>query len=147
MNIKLCFNNEIHRISKLPASFKALLEVVQVTFKNSLPPHYALQYEDSDGDRITLAHEEDYKSMIDPSSKNSIKVYVVSKENADMSFSQAEIHIVHETSSNQVLEVEISEEKVEEVLKDKEQPKEEKNRVPKPREQLFVCWGGVQPSF
>jgi len=80
MSIKLCYNNEIHRVSKLPADLKALLDTVQTIFKGSLPEHFALQYDDIDGDRITVCNDDDYKSMTEADMNNStktIKVYIV----------------------------------------------------------------------
>jgi len=81
MSLKICLNSEIHRVPKLPASFKALKETVESLFKASLPPNYYLQYIDNEGDKITLSNEDDYKSMLETdiaTSTKSIKINIVS---------------------------------------------------------------------
>jgi len=80
---KLCYNNEIHRVSKLPSDFKSLEEIVSQAFKSILPTKWALQYEDTDGDRIMLTSDEDYRAMLECEAENdskSIKIYLVSIE-------------------------------------------------------------------
>jgi len=85
MSLKLCFNNQIHRVPKLPVNFNALLKTAQVIFKDTLPVHYTLQYEDADGDKIVLSSNEDYQAMIDTeiepattvSPSKSVKIYIV----------------------------------------------------------------------
>ena len=81
MIIKLCYNSEIHRVSQQPATFKALNDAVKNVFGKALPPVYALQYTDVDGDRVMISNEEDYNAMLEtamPNSSKSIKIYVVS---------------------------------------------------------------------
>jgi hypothetical protein len=92
MFIKLCLNNEIHKLSALPKSFLALRDSVQSVFKGSLPSTYALQYEDSDSDKVMIANDEDFQAMIQaaPKGSQSIKVYVISSENG---FSQNSLEI------------------------------------------------------
>jgi len=80
---KLCYNNEIHRVSKLPSDFKSLEQIVSQAFKSILPAKWALQYEDNDGDRIMLTSDEDYRAMLEceaDSDSKSIKIYLVSIE-------------------------------------------------------------------
>jgi len=92
---KLCFNNEIHRISKLPTDYPALVQTVSLAFKTGLPDNWALQYEDSDGDRIMLTSDEDYKAMIEcesETSSKSIKIYVVVLEGRSMEMSTSRIN-------------------------------------------------------
>src|SRR4051812_20687224 len=87
MIIKLCFNNEIHRISQPPSGFKALNDIAKNVFKNSLPPVFALQYDDVDGDRIMLSAEEDFKAMVETMSntKKTIKVYITALDESMIS--------------------------------------------------------------
>jgi len=80
---KLCYNNEIHRVSKLPSDFKSLEQIVSQAFKSILPAKWALQYEDNDGDRIMLTSDEDYRAMLEceaESDSKSIKIYLLSIE-------------------------------------------------------------------
>jgi len=75
---KLCYKNEIHRISKLPTDYKTLVQSVVAAFKSNLPLNWALQYEDADGDRVMLTSDEDYRAMIEceaESSSKSIKIF------------------------------------------------------------------------
>lgn len=81
MSIKICLNSEIHRVPKLPVSFKALKETVESLFKTTLPPNYVLQYVDNEGDQITLSNEEDYQTLLETdiaSSTRSIKICIAS---------------------------------------------------------------------
>ena len=63
MIIKLVFQGEIHRISKLPESFEALMEYALKSFKERMPDIFTLQYQDCDGDLVMLTNNEDYKAM------------------------------------------------------------------------------------
>jgi hypothetical protein len=80
MSLKFCFNNEIHKSNKRPEDFNALLEQVKLIFKGQLPPIFTLQYEDSEGDKVTLSCDEDYKALIESNGKQCLKIYVVAKE-------------------------------------------------------------------
>jgi len=82
MRIKVCFNNETHRISKLPDSFEALSKLVTSIFLSSIPSKWRLEYIDSDGDHIMLADEQDYKEYLDSEVQNqdstsSVKIFIV----------------------------------------------------------------------
>jgi len=88
---KLCFNNEIHRISKLPDDFSSLVQTVKLAFKDTLPNTWALQYKDADDDFVMLTNDEDFKAMLEceaESSSKSIKIFVISfADNNGMTFS------------------------------------------------------------
>lgn len=62
--MKLCFGNEIHRVSKLPASISALKESINKAFEGRLSNGYTLQYFDADNDKIMLTNDEDFTAMI-----------------------------------------------------------------------------------
>ena len=79
MSLKLCFNNEIHKCAKFPDSYDSLLKIVKKIFKDTLPSNFGLQYDDSDGDRIMIASDEDFKELLASSTK-AIKVFVIPKE-------------------------------------------------------------------
>jgi hypothetical protein len=64
MKAKICFNNEIHRVSKLPEKFEALAHLINSSFHTQLPQAWALYYVDSDGDKIVLGDEHDYKEFV-----------------------------------------------------------------------------------
>jgi len=90
MKIKVCFNNETHRISKLPESFEALTKLISTIFLSAIPSSWRLEYIDSDGDKIMLADEKDYKEFLDSemkdlNSNNSVKVFIVPYEGASNS--------------------------------------------------------------
>jgi len=95
-SLKLCFNNEIHRISKLPIDYKTLVETVNIAFKSNLPNRWALQYEDTDGDRIMLTSEEDYKAMLECESEISsktIKIYLATLEERSVDMSTSRLNL------------------------------------------------------
>jgi len=79
MSIKLCFNHEIHRVSKLPDNFKSLIETVQAIFKKNLPQQWNLQYLDCEGDKIMLDSEEDLQAMLRQLNEKmqSIKIFII----------------------------------------------------------------------
>jgi hypothetical protein len=107
MIIKLCFNNEIHRVSQLPSSFKALNEVVKSVFKNTLPPVYALQYDDVDGDRIMLSGDEDFKAMTEsnlPNSKKTMKVYISALDESFISLKK-DVSIISKSDTSENYQV------------------------------------------
>jgi len=83
MTLKICHNNQIHRISKLPSDFASLIKTISLLFENQLPPKWTLQYVDSDGDRVMLSDEHDFSNLVDDgllSSTKSVKVYVLPLE-------------------------------------------------------------------
>lgn len=78
MIIKFVFKNEIHRCSKVPADFPALLSALKLVFKETLPENFTLQYDDPDGDKIMLTSQEDYLAMMEneKDANTTIKIYV-----------------------------------------------------------------------
>jgi hypothetical protein len=80
MTLKICYNNQIHRISKLPSDFASLAKTVSLLFENQLPPNWTLQYVDSDGDRVMLSDEHDFSNLVEDgllTSTKSVKVFVL----------------------------------------------------------------------
>jgi len=83
MKIKVCYNNETHRISKLPETFEALTKLISSIFLTAIPSTWRLEYVDSDGDKIMLADEQDYKEFIESECQNmassnaSVKIFIV----------------------------------------------------------------------
>ena len=76
-SLKFCFQNEIHKCSKLPIDFKALVESIQTVFKGHLISSFELQYEDSDGDRIMLSNQEDFESLLQSElNSKSVKIFI-----------------------------------------------------------------------
>lgn len=73
MPIKVCYKNEIHRVTKTPQDFTALLQAIKEIFHNEIPEKFNLQYEDSEGDKIVLASNEDYKLALESELSNSSK--------------------------------------------------------------------------
>lgn len=92
--VKLCFNEEIHRISSLPDNTKALLDLAQHFFKHKLPTDWTLQYQDSDKDLIMLTDDQDLKHLKEeiassPSSLTSIKIFVLPLNNTNSTEAKA----------------------------------------------------------
>jgi len=92
MPVKICFNNQTHRIAQHPADFKSLLQKIVEIFGNQLPQSWTLQYLDSDDDKIMLSSQEDYKALLEEeigSSSKSVKIFIETLDenqiNADLS--------------------------------------------------------------
>jgi len=83
MAIKVYFNNQIHRLTKLPDNLQDLLAQITSLFKNELPSSWKLQYLDSEGDQIIVSHEHDFKELkeIESSTSNfTLKLYILPNE-------------------------------------------------------------------
>jgi len=96
MKAKVCFNDEIHRISNVPEKLSELKELITSTFHNKLPPSWAIQYKDSDEDKIVISDEndfEEFKTFAEQVNKGSsiIKIYVVSIDNLKVSCSKSDV--------------------------------------------------------
>lgn len=63
MKAKICFNNEIHKVSNLPGNFEGLRQLVAKIFQDKLPEFINLQYLDSDGDKILISDEKDFEEF------------------------------------------------------------------------------------
>ena len=90
MKLKVCYNNETHRISKLPETFQELSDLVSKIFLSCLPESWRLEYLDADGDKIMLADDQDYKEFLNSELKASnglsaVKIFIVPKEGVDES--------------------------------------------------------------
>lgn len=113
---KLCFNNEIHRLSKVPDNYESLAQSFKLTFKNKLPTRWALQYDDEEGDRIMLTNQGDFEAMLELESQTStkaIKIYVLPLDDTKMNSSVMVASIKPEgLSENKSGELKISEKKV-----------------------------------
>jgi len=105
MALKVCFNNQIHRIAKIPTTYQALIQTVAFLFENQLPPRWTLQYVDSDGDSIMLSDENDFKNLVEEElegSNKSIKIYIFPLQ--DLEKSQLNISIPNQTEEFQLIE-------------------------------------------
>jgi len=83
MNLKFCYNNEIHKCSRIPDSFLTLLTAIKNVFRDQLPQNFVLRYEDTDGDKVMLTNDDDYQGFLDGELKNAIKavkIYVMPKD-------------------------------------------------------------------
>jgi arginine deiminase len=66
MSIKFVFNDNLHKVNKIPVSMKELHNIILTMFQDKLIDNeYNLAYEDEDSDIITLSSELDYHSMIE----------------------------------------------------------------------------------
>jgi hypothetical protein len=80
MSLKLSFSNEIHRVSKPPVSYSALISHSQVLFSSKLPSTWGLEYLDEENDRVVLSSDHDYQSLLEDVSKGkSVKIFIVEK--------------------------------------------------------------------
>lgn len=97
MSLKLVFNNEIHRVSKLPGSITALVQTANTLFSSTLPSQWGFQYVDSEGDKVVLKSEEDFQAMLAEvsQSKKSVKIYITSDGKFDqIEDSQSDFQII-----------------------------------------------------
>ena len=123
---KLCYNNEIHRVSKLPSDFKSLEEIVSQAFKSILPTKWALQYEDTDGDRIMLTSDEDYRAMLEceaESDSKSIKIYLVSIEERG-GLDSSRLHLCDISKTESIINYPSQQASTEILIKEEEKPEE-----------------------
>jgi len=79
MILKFCYKNEIHRVSRPPSNFNAIIDAVKTYFGDILPKYWSLQYIDADGDRVMLCTEDDYAGLMQLGER-SIKIYVIDLE-------------------------------------------------------------------
>ena len=87
MAVKVLYNAEIHRISRLPDDFKALLASILSIFKTCLPTSWRLHYTDPEGDSIAICHEQDYAEFIEvhSQSRDSVpRLYIVPVESPNV---------------------------------------------------------------
>jgi len=92
MTVKICLNNQTHRISKHPQNFTTLLQKIVEIFGNQLPQRWTLQYLDSDNDKVMLSSQEDYRALLEEeigNSSKSVKIFIEAlgenQSNADLS--------------------------------------------------------------
>jgi hypothetical protein len=80
MSLKLCFSSEIHRVSKPPVSFKALISHSQELFSSKLPTRWALEYIDEENDKVVLSSDHDYQALLEDVSKGkNVKIFITEK--------------------------------------------------------------------
>jgi len=94
MDAKVFYDTEIHRVTRCPANLQDFLNMVPSLFRVQLPASWRLHYTDSDGDDITIGHQQDYTEFLEIfSGKNSSvpKLCIVPVGEKD--------RIVHTTSS------------------------------------------------
>jgi len=106
MKAKICFNNEIHRISNLPEALSGLKDVVSTLFKATLPQSWTLQYIDCEGDKIVIGNEHDYAEMKNwgmqgNQASSIIKIFVESSQFGNLSEIKKEEVLSAESVSSQ----------------------------------------------
>ncbi len=136
MTIKICFDNQTHRVSKSPESYAHLLQKVAEIFGNQLPQYWTLQYLDSDSDKIMLTTEEDYKTLLEEEVANSskaIRLFILPLDQelttsrilaaGEISERKEEETIVNDESTEKIEAAPLEKEEifVEEILETKEQ--------------------------
>ncbi len=146
MTIKICFDNQTHKIAKNPTDYDTLLKKVAEIFGNQLPQNWTLQYLDSDDDKIMLNSQEDYKTLLEEEmseSKKSVKVFVFPLEEnslirSQVSFAQKEEiiekvpTIIEDAESVYIVEPQ-------ELIKEQEEIIQEKEEVaPVPEEKILI---------
>lgn len=91
LSIKLVFNNEIHRVTKAPPTFKDLQQYCSSIFHY---PAFLVRYEDEEGDMITIASELDLQTAYSSSSSNRslrLLLSLPNSSNPEPSFSNPEV--------------------------------------------------------
>ena len=77
---KICFENQIHKVLKLPNDYDSLKETVSSFYESQLPEKWVLQYTDLEGDKIIVSNEQDYSAFLEDefsSSASATKIHVV----------------------------------------------------------------------
>lgn len=83
MPIKITFQKETQKLSKIPSSFSQFVSKMESSFKGKLPQKYVLEYENKIGERVGITNDKEYKSMLDnemPHQLVSVKVYVLTEQ-------------------------------------------------------------------
>ena len=80
MSIEFIFEENVYPCKEMPADFTSLLIALKKILRESLPEVFGLQYEDSDGDKIMLLSEEDYRGMLENDGPIKIHVTAASKD-------------------------------------------------------------------
>ncbi len=65
MKVKVCFENETHKISSTPPSLQAFSELISSLFIDQIPTNHYLEYIDSEGDKIIIFNEDDYQEFLE----------------------------------------------------------------------------------
>lgn len=76
MIFKFCFHNEIHRCTRPPVDFTALIPFLQSMFHANLPANFSVFYYDSNNNKIILSSQEDYELLLDSNQSGAIKLFV-----------------------------------------------------------------------
>jgi len=79
MPLKLCYNKEIHKVANVPSTLQDFRDLINSIYLQKLPNNYRIEYTDSEGDRIQISNDEEYKFLIQTETKavnKSVKVYV-----------------------------------------------------------------------
>jgi len=63
--MKICFNNQIHRLSRFPLTLNFLTKAITSIYSQSLPSDFQLYYIDHENDKIILSDESDFQVMIE----------------------------------------------------------------------------------
>jgi hypothetical protein len=132
MPLKFSYSSQIHKVSKLPKTFKELNETINYLFEGKLPSNWALRYIDSDGDAIMLSDEEDYKNLLEEESASgskSIKVNIIQVEDSNGLNSTYDVltsKVVNQIQNQDNKEIEKADEPLEESKMVQEPIKEEK---------------------
>lgn len=131
--MKICLKNQIHKISKLPDNFQALLAITSTMYSHQLPAKWVYYYLDNTGDQILISSDEDYKDMQETLPQDylqSIKVHIIPLDDWDVPIlpdpkeaQQEEQSIILTQSSN----VQGDEQLKQSAPEDKPKPKEEAN--------------------
>jgi len=78
--MKICFNNQIHRLSRFPLTLNFLTKTITSIYSQSLPPNFQLYYIDHENDKIILSDESDFQVMIETMMINPlhiIKIFII----------------------------------------------------------------------
>lgn len=78
MSFKIDFNGEIHKLTKAPADYKTVISTLKQIGGSCDPKSFKITYLDSEGDKIMLANDDDYKTMI--STGGPFKIFVTATE-------------------------------------------------------------------
>lgn len=86
LSLKFFYKDEIHKSAAAPKDYKSLIETIKILYTNHINSAFELQYEDIDEDKIMLANQVDYETMLKTQNRgqNSIKIYITDKGNTQL---------------------------------------------------------------
>ena len=126
MYLKYCYLNEIHKTYILPPDLSLMKEEITSIFIHKLPSPFLIQYQDADGDKVSITTDQEYQALLKYELSNlpSLKIYIVSLEGeqsspkqelrTERSHSNGSFEVIDDEKSEGIKELNISKNEIQE---------------------------------